>query len=197
VKFCANQAENSHQVSRVGAFGKTAQSTSAPDASMMGAHLVADCELQKGEEANRGIVDGALKAANESAKDAAPFLHPRLSAVEHKGEQFNPIAEILKLIDGTSRGLPDPARIPKDPDELIDVAPATPEPQAPAEALPAAVQLPPEPIPRRPHRSIASAAPAGSPIRAAHPGNWEVPAGPRQPSQGGGLSRAFDGKQVP
>jgi hypothetical protein len=41
--------------------------------------------MRKGEEADRRIIDAALKAANESAKDAAPFLHPRLSAIEHSG----------------------------------------------------------------------------------------------------------------
>jgi hypothetical protein len=76
--------------------------------------------------------DGALKAANEAAKDAAPYLHPRLSAVELKGEQSDAFAEILKLIDGTSRGLPDYSKIPPDRD-LIDVTPTTaaPDPQVP------------------------------------------------------------------
>jgi hypothetical protein len=41
----------------------------------------------------------------------------------------------LKLIDGTSRGLPDLSKIPLDPD-IIDVTPMplAPEPQAPPEA---------------------------------------------------------------
>ena len=101
-----------------------------------------------GEQADRDIIDGALKAANESAKDAAPFVHPRLSAVEHKGDQLDAIGEILKLIDGTSRGLPDPSKIPADRD-MIDVTPTplVPEPQAPNEALP----VPLEAVPRRPH----------------------------------------------
>jgi hypothetical protein len=93
---------------------------------------VANRELQKGEEADRGIVDGAFKAANESAKDAAPYLHPRLSAVEHKGEQFDAITEILKLIDGTSRGLPDPAKIPGD--DAIDVTPTAAREPSPCRA---------------------------------------------------------------
>jgi hypothetical protein len=107
-----------------------------------------DRELKKGEEADQSIIDGALKAANEAAKDAAPYLHPRLSAVEHKGEQFDAFAEILRLIDGTTKGLPDQSKIPPDHD-MIDVTPAplAPEPQAPAEALP----VPLEAVPRRPH----------------------------------------------
>ena len=46
---------------------------------------LAERQMRKGEEADRRAIDAALKAANESAKDAAPFLHPRLSAVEHIG----------------------------------------------------------------------------------------------------------------
>jgi hypothetical protein len=85
---------------------------------------VADRELQKGEATDWGIVDGALKAANESAKDAAPFLHPRLSAVEHTGNPVDAFTEILKLIDGTSRGLPDPSKIP-DRDPSLEEGDAT------------------------------------------------------------------------
>jgi hypothetical protein len=70
-----------------------------------------------------------------------------LSAVEHKGEQSDAFAEILKLIDGTSRGLPDQSKIPADRD-MIDVTPTlAPEPRAPNEALP----VPLEAVPRRPH----------------------------------------------
>ena len=103
---------------------------------------VVNRELEKGEAADRGIIDSALKAANEAAKDAAPYIHPRLSAVEHKGSPVDAFAEMLKLIDGTSRGLPDPGRIPKDRDELIDVTPtrAAPEPQTPPPSPPPAVQ---------------------------------------------------------
>jgi hypothetical protein len=53
------------------------------------------------------------------------------------------LAEILKLCAQSTRGLPDPARIPPDrpPREV-------PEPQAPSPAPPPAVQLPPETMPR-------------------------------------------------
>jgi hypothetical protein len=87
-------------------------------------YALAEREMRKGEEADRHIIDAALKAANESAKDAAPFLHPRLSAIEHTGTPIDDaITEFLKLIDGTSKGLPDLSKIPADPD-IIDVTPA-------------------------------------------------------------------------
>ena len=96
---------------------------------------VVDRELERGEAADRGIIDGALKAANEAAKDAAPYLHPRLSAVEHTARPDDFFTEMLKLIDGTSRGLPDPAHIPADRD-VVDLPPMQPvaEPQTPVEA---------------------------------------------------------------
>jgi hypothetical protein len=97
----------------------------------------ADRELKKGEEADRSVIDSALKAANESAKDAAPFLHPRLSSIEHSGSPLDAITEMLKLIDGTSKGLPDLSKIPPDPD-MIDITPT--------QALPD-----PPPVPRLPN----------------------------------------------
>jgi hypothetical protein len=95
-------------------------------------HSLAAREMRKGEGADRRIIDAALKAANESAKDAAPFLHPRLSAVEHSGSPVDAIAEMLMLIDGKTKGLPDQSKIPPDPD-IIDVTPMplAPEPEAP------------------------------------------------------------------
>src|SRR6516165_629006 len=54
---------------------------------------VFDRELQKGKEADPAIIDGALKAASESAKDAAPYIHPRLSAVEHSGDKVSVLAQ--------------------------------------------------------------------------------------------------------
>jgi hypothetical protein len=47
-------------------------------------------------------------------------LHPRLSAIEHSGSPLDAITEMLKLIDGTTKGLPDLSKIPPDPD-IIDV----------------------------------------------------------------------------
>jgi hypothetical protein len=100
-------------------------------------HSLAEREMRKGEEADRSVIDSALKAANESAKDAAPFLHPRLSAVEHTGSPVDAIAEMLMLINGETKGLPDQSKIPPDPD-IIDVTPTplAPEPEAPVPRLP-------------------------------------------------------------
>jgi hypothetical protein len=103
---------------------------------------VAERELKKGDEADRRIIDSALKASSEAAKDAAPFVHPRLSAIEHSGSPVDAIAEMLMLISGETKGLPDQSKIPPDP-EIIDVTPMplAPEPQAPPEA----------PVPRLPN----------------------------------------------
>jgi hypothetical protein len=100
-------------------------------------HSVAERELAKGENADPGIIDRALRAANESAKGAAPFLHPRLSAVEHSGSPVDAIAGMLMLIDGKTKGLPDPSQIHLDRDELSESIPtrATPEPRAPNEPV--------------------------------------------------------------
>jgi hypothetical protein len=74
---------------------------------------VFDRELQKGKEADQAIIDGALKAANDAAKDAAPYIHPRLSAVDHTGK----VSIFAQWRD------PDPAKIPPDRVEYIDVIP--------------------------------------------------------------------------
>jgi hypothetical protein len=79
--------------------------------------------------------DAALKAASEAAKDAAPYIHPRLSAVEHTDDQIDSFAEFLKTIGDSARDLPDPARIPPDRGGgVIDVTPVqgAPEPQTPS-----------------------------------------------------------------
>ena len=83
---------------------------------------VVDLELKKGEGADRGIIDDALKAANEAAKDAAPYIHPRLSAVEHSGDKVSVLAQWREEFAASVRGLPDPTKIPPDRDEgVIDV----------------------------------------------------------------------------
>jgi hypothetical protein len=52
-----------------------------------------------------------IRAAQPYAKDAAPYMHPRLSAIAAKVNQpGDPWAEILNLIDGRSRGLPNQQR---------------------------------------------------------------------------------------
>jgi hypothetical protein len=67
-----------------------------------------------------------------------------------RGGPIDIITQVLRAIDGTSRGLPDQSRIPPDRDELTDVTPmrTAPEPQAPAEAPPPHVQAPLEAAPR-------------------------------------------------
>ena len=79
---------------------------------------LADRELEKGDQADRNAIDSALKAANEAAKDAAPYVHARLSAVEHTGKDGGPVSvikQILSKIDGKSRGLPDQSKILMEP----------------------------------------------------------------------------------
>jgi hypothetical protein len=112
---------------------------------------VVDRELEKGEAADRGIIDAALKAANDAAKDAAPYIHPRLSAVEHTDGAVNPLAEILKLCESSTRGLPDPSKIPPDRETkpMIDVTPvglpSAGENQKPSSAPPPAGPSPSNP----------------------------------------------------
>jgi hypothetical protein len=36
--------------------------------------------------------------AQDAAKDAAPYCHPRLTSVEHKGEDGGPIQTVLKVV---------------------------------------------------------------------------------------------------
>jgi len=71
---------------------------------------MADRELEKGAKADHDKIEKALHSASEAARDAAPYVHPRLSAIEHaRGGQVNVLHELFKVIDGTGRGLPDPA----------------------------------------------------------------------------------------
>lgn len=68
---------------------------------------MADLELEKGVEADQSKISQALQAAREAAKDAAPYLHPRLSAIQYTGEvqgEVSIIHRLLKEIDGTTRG---------------------------------------------------------------------------------------------
>jgi hypothetical protein len=74
-------------------------------------NAVADREVGKGDGADQGIIGEALRAAHEAAKDAAPYMHPRLSAIEHMGEGaspgFDPIGRLLAAIDGKTRSIPE------------------------------------------------------------------------------------------
>jgi hypothetical protein len=52
---------------------------------------------------------GLRQMAHECARDAAPFMHARLAAVEHSGKDGGPIeflAKLLSEIDGSTRSLP-------------------------------------------------------------------------------------------
>jgi hypothetical protein len=49
------------------------------------------------------------QVAEECAKDAAPYVHPRLSAVRH-GEGPVTLLALLQEIDGTTRGPPNAAK---------------------------------------------------------------------------------------
>ena len=44
--------------------------------------------------------------AEDCAKDAAPYVHPKLASIEHKGSKENPLTVLLQAIDGATRGLP-------------------------------------------------------------------------------------------
>jgi len=51
---------------------------------------------------------GGAEAAHAYAKDAAPFVHPRLAAIMAKvSDTSNPWVEILALVDGQDLGLPE------------------------------------------------------------------------------------------
>jgi hypothetical protein len=46
------------------------------------------------------------KLAREAAESAAPYFHPRIQAIAVSHQPEDPIRELLKQIDGTTRGLP-------------------------------------------------------------------------------------------
>lgn len=51
----------------------------------------ANAELARGKEADVQALVNSFDAAREAAKDAAPYIHPRLQAHEHKGPDDGPI----------------------------------------------------------------------------------------------------------
>lgn len=51
----------------------------------------ADREIAKGNAADMAVVEAALDKADEAAKGAAPYTHPRLAAIEHMGKGGGPI----------------------------------------------------------------------------------------------------------
>jgi hypothetical protein len=88
-------------------------------------NAVADREVGKGDRADQGIIGEALRAAHEAAKDAAPYVHPRLSAIEHMdaggGPGVDPIGRLLAAIDGKTRSIPEANQRKM----MIDVTPAS------------------------------------------------------------------------
>lgn len=55
-------------------------------------HLAkADKEARKGDKADLPTIEAALDKADEAARGAAPYTHPRLAAIEHMGKGGGPI----------------------------------------------------------------------------------------------------------
>ena len=54
-------------------------------------HSAALAELDRGADADLAKVAASLAAARTAAKDAAPYLPPRLAAIEHMGQGGGPI----------------------------------------------------------------------------------------------------------
>lgn len=55
-------------------------------------HLAkAENEMKKGAKADLAMVEAALDKADEAARGAAPYTHPRLAAIEHMGKGGGPI----------------------------------------------------------------------------------------------------------
>src|SRR5262245_56762120 len=55
-------------------------------------HLpIGEEQIAKGEEMDTGEVAKALDKAAEAARDAAPYVHPRLAAIQHTGKDGGPI----------------------------------------------------------------------------------------------------------
>jgi hypothetical protein len=65
-------------------------------------HHRAEDEAGKGDCANWSFVAEERLRAREAAKDAAPFIHPKLTATDHKGNLGNPIQVVIA---GSDRGL--------------------------------------------------------------------------------------------
>jgi hypothetical protein len=57
------------------------------------------------------VTRGDMVAAAGFAKDAAPYMHPRLQAVMHAHRDQpadDPLSQLLAEIDGKQRGIPNP-----------------------------------------------------------------------------------------
>ena len=55
-------------------------------------HTAALSELDRGPDADIAKVAASRSAARAAAKDAAPYIHPRLTAIRHTGKDRVPIA---------------------------------------------------------------------------------------------------------
>jgi hypothetical protein len=51
----------------------------------------------------RAFQHGDLEKAAAFAKDAAPYLHPKLQAVQHSGDADQPVQTVLQIITGVAR----------------------------------------------------------------------------------------------
>jgi hypothetical protein len=62
-------------------------------------------EVAKGGEADGKALSVAMDKAAEAARDAAPYVHPRLASIQHGGENGGPIKHVVEVIfDGSSEG---------------------------------------------------------------------------------------------
>jgi hypothetical protein len=66
-------------------------------------HFTAYREALENDDRKAAVQE--LRAATEAAAVTAPYVHPRLAAVMQKTENINPLQELLRHIDGRSRGL--------------------------------------------------------------------------------------------
>jgi hypothetical protein len=69
-------------------------------------------EQAKGIEGSREKISSHLKAAQEAAEALAPYRHPRLQAAAVTHSASGDLAELLRILDGTSTGLT--ARVPQE-----------------------------------------------------------------------------------
>src|SRR5262249_37534168 len=61
-------------------------------------HLsIFESEITKGEEADGKTLSLAMDKAAEAARDAAPYVHPRLAAVQHTGADNGPIQHAVTV----------------------------------------------------------------------------------------------------
>ena len=78
-------------------------------------YAIAQSEIAKGAEGEAmspKVIADALVLAKDAAKDAAPYIHPRLAAVDLKAEHSvsDPLAELIERIANQGRPLHDSPR---------------------------------------------------------------------------------------